>query len=250
MPLDALSLFFPCRNEAANLAALVAEALDALPALATRYEVILVDDGSTDDTPSVAARLVAAHPGLVFVVRHEHGRGYGGALRSGFAAARMEQIAFTDGDRQFRVADLAPLARLLAGADGAAPNVVVGYRVDRADPFVRRLYARIYRLALRVFYGLQLRDVDCAAKMFRREALAGVAVESRGAFFSAELMIKLRDRGARIVEVGVPHYPRTDGSATGARPLVVLRAVRDFWRLRFALWLDRAAALRRGSPLL
>ena len=228
----------------------VAEALDALPALATRYEVILVDDGSTDDTPDVAAQLVAAHPGLVFVVRHEHGRGYGGALRSGFAAARMEQIAFTDGDRQFRVRDLAPLAALLAGGGEMHLDVVVGHRIDRADSFVRRLYARVYRWALRIFYGLRLRDVDCAAKIFRREVLAGVAVESSGAFFSAELMIKLRASGARIAEVGIPHYPRTVGAATGARPSVVLRAVRDFWRLRIALWVDRAVALRRGLPLI
>ena len=250
MPLDGLSLFFPCRNEAANLAALVAEALDALPALASRYEVILVDDGSTDDTPGVAARLVTAHPGVVRLVRHEHGRGYGGALRSGFAAARMEQIAFTDGDRQFRVADLAPLAALLASGEGVRPDVVVGYRVDRADPFGRRLYARIYRFALRLFYNLQLRDVDCAAKIFRRDALMGIAVESSGAFFSAELMIKLRACNARVVEVGVPHYPRTAGAATGARPSVVLRAVRDFWRLRIALWVNKGAGLRRGAPLI
>ena len=93
-------------------------------------------------------------------------------------------------------------------------------------------------------------DVDCAAKIFRREVLAGVAVESSGAFFSAELMIKLRASGARIAEVGIPHYPRTVGAATGARPSVVLRAVRDFWRLRIALWVDRAVALRRGLPLI
>ena len=130
MPLEGLSLFFPCRNEGGNLAALVSEALDALPALATRYEVIIVDDGSTDETPGVAAQLMAAHPGVVFLVRHEHGRGYGGALRSGFAAARMEQIAFTDGDRQFRVSDLAPLVALIAAGGEARPDAAVGYRIE------------------------------------------------------------------------------------------------------------------------
>ena len=250
MPLEGLSLFFPCRNEGGNLAALVSEALDALPALATRYEVIIVDDGSTVETPGVAAQLMAAHPGVVFLVRHEHGRGYGGALRSGFAAARMEQIAFTDGDRQFRVSDLAPLVALVAAGGEARPDAAVGYRIERADPLVRRIYANIYRSALRAMYGLRLRDVDCAAKVFRRDALAGVAIDSQGAFFSAELMIKLRARDARIVEVGVPHYPRTSGAATGARLSVVLGAVRDFWRLRIALWINAAAALRQGTPLI
>ena len=259
MPLEELSLFFPCRNEAENLEALVADALAALPALATRYEVILVDDGSTDATPEIAARLVAESKGLVRLVRHDVGRGYGGALRSGFSAARLGVIAFTDGDRQFRVADLRPLiARLDAPTPSqGAPSIdtvgdvaaVVGFRIERADPLLRRIYAAIYRTALRLFFGLSLRDVDCAAKVFRRNALEGIALESRGAFFSAELMIKIRVRGVRIAEVGVPHYPRMAGAATGARPSVVLRAVRDFWKLRIALWVSRSAALRRGLPL-
>ena len=250
MSLEELSLFFPCRNEAENLEALVADALAALPQIASRYEVIIVDDGSTDATPAIAARLVASSGGLVRHVRHEVGAGYGGALSSGFAAARMGVIAFTDGDRQFRVADVGALADHLGDEGAGAASVVVGYRVRRADPFVRRLYAGIYRIALRLFFGLALRDVDCAAKIFRRSALLDISIESRGAFFSAELMIKVRARGARIVETGVPHYPRTAGSATGAKPSVIFRAIRDFWRLRIALWSNRGAALTRGRPLL
>jgi hypothetical protein len=130
-----------------------------------------------------------------------------------------------------------------------APDVVAGYRIRRADPIVRTVYARIYRLANRIFFGLPVTDVDCACKLFRRDALDGVRVESEGAFFSAELLIKLRAAGRSIVEVGVPHYPRTAGSPTGARPTVILRAVRDFWRLRLHMWVDRARALRRGRPI-
>ena len=115
---------------------------------------------------------------------------------------------------------------------------------------MRTLYARAYRLANRIFFGLKVRDVDCACKLFRRSALAGLRVESGGAFFSAELLIKLRARGRTVVEVGVPHYPRTAGSATGARPRVVLRAVRDFWLLRLRLWANRERALHRGEPML
>ena len=247
MPLQELSLFFPCHNEAENLEALVADALTALPALAATYEVILVDDGSRDDTAGVAERLAHQHSGIVRVVRHDVNRGYGGALRSGFAAARYNYLAYTDGDRQFRVADL---ARLVERAEATQSPVVIGYRLQRADPPLRLVYASIYRVANRVWFGLNVRDVDCAAKLFRRDALKRINVHSDGAFFSAELLIRLRLAGVSIAEVGVPHYPRTAGSPTGARLSVITRAVRDFWSLRIGLWLNRARALARGRALL
>jgi len=242
-----LSYFFPAHNEEANLEALVAEALEALPALADVFEIIAVDDGSTDATPAMADVLAAANPDVVRVVHHPSNLGYGSALRSGFAAARYPFIVFTDGDRQFKVADLGRLTERLAGADH--PDVVVGYRIKRADPPLRIAYAKAYRLANRIFFGLQVTDVDCAAKLFRREALEGVRVESGGAFFSAEMIVKLRAAGRTVVEVGVPHYPRTAGSASGARPQVIFRAVRDFWFLRLRMWANRSRALRRGDSM-
>jgi glycosyltransferase involved in cell wall biosynthesis len=246
-----LSYFFPAHNEEANLRGLVAEALETLPRLAESFEIVIVDDGSRDQTPAIADELAAVHP-EVRVVHHPTNLGYGAALRSGFGAARYDVLAFTDGDRQFRVEDLAQLLDRLAEpvGRGPAPEVVVGYRIERADPLVRTVYARLYRLAIRLFFGLRVRDVDCACKVFRRSALEGVAVESGGAFFSAELLIKLRAAGHRIAEVGVPHYPRVAGSATGAKPSVVLRAVRDFWALRLRLWANPGSALRRGRPIL
>jgi glycosyltransferase involved in cell wall biosynthesis len=243
-----LTYFFPAHNEEANLAGLVAEALATLPGLAETFEIIAVDDGSRDATASIAQALADEHPDVVRLVRHPVNLGYGAALRSGFAAARYELIAFTDGDRQFKVADLSRLMERLAGPD--APDVVAGFRIKRADPLIRTLYARAYRLANRIFFGLRVTDVDCACKVFRRGALADLRVESGGAFFSAELLIKLQAAGRRVAEVGVPHYPRTAGSATGAKPQVVFRAVRDFWRLRLRMWVNTRAALRRGSPIL
>ena len=244
----ALSYFFPAHNEEANLEGLVREALEALPLLADTFEIIAVDDGSTDRTGEIADGLAAELPDVVRVVHHPVNRGYGGALRSGFEAARFDLLAFTDGDRQFHVADLGRLTERLAAAD--RPDVVVGFRIRRADPFVRVLYARTYRLANRVWFGLRVRDVDCACKLFRRAALEGIRVESAGAFFSAELLIKIRSAGHPFAEVGVPHYPRTAGSPTGARPSVIWRAVKDFWGLRLRLWANRRRALRRGRPIL
>ena len=242
-----LTYFFPVHNEEANLAGLVAEALETLPRLADAFEIVIVNDGSRDGTQRIADELTGDHPGVVRAVHHVTNLGYGAALRSGFGAARHDVIAFTDGDRQFRVEDVGRNLERLAGAD--RPDVVVGFRIRRADPIVRTVYARIYRLANRVFFGLRVRDVDCACKVFRRSALDGIRVESVGAFFSAELLIKLGASGRSIVEVGVPHYPRTAGSSSGARPSVVFRAVRDFWALRLRLWAAPRSALARGVPI-
>ena len=244
--LPALSYFFPAHNEEANLRGLVEEALATLPDLADTFEIIVVNDGSKDATPAIADELAAAHP-EVRAIHHPTNLGYGAALRSGFAAARYDHLAFTDGDRQFKVADLGLLIDRL---EACTADAVVGYRIRRADPLVRTVYARLYRLANRIFFGLRVRDVDCACKLFKRAALEGVAVESGGAFFSAELLIKLRARGRKLDEVGVPHYPRTAGSPTGAKPQVVFRAVRDFWALRLRLWAAPRRALARGTPIL
>jgi glycosyltransferase involved in cell wall biosynthesis len=242
-----LSYFFPAHNEEANLEALVNEALETLPSLAETFEIIAVDDGSKDATPAIADALAARHPDIVRAVHHTTNLGYGAALRSGFAASRYDLVAFTDGDRQFKVADLGRLIERLGAGD---VDAVVGYRIRRADPLARTVYARLYRLANLIFFGLTVRDVDCACKLFRRSALEGVNVESGGAFFSAELLIKLRAAGRRLAEIGVPHYPRTAGRPTGAKPQVVLRAVRDFWLLRLRLWAAPQRALRRGEPIL
>jgi len=239
-----LSYFLPAHNEEANLEGLVQEALVALPGLAERFEIVIIDDGSRDATPQIADRLVAANPEMVRVVHHPTNFGYGAALRSGLQTSRLALIAFTDGDRQFRVIDVGRLTARVVEPD--APDAVVGFRIHRADPLVRTVYARLYRLANRIFFGLRIRDVDCACKLFRREALAGVHVESGGAFFSAELMIKLQASGRRVTEVGVPHYPRIAGSPTGAKPSVIWRAVKDFWGLRLRFWANRRRAIGRG----
>ncbi len=243
-----LSFFFPAHNEEANLEALVEEALGALPALAEKFEIIAVNDGSRDRTAAIADELARKHPDVFRVVNHPTNLGYGAALRSGFHAARYGLIAFIDGDRQFKVADVGRLTERIGQAD--SPDVVVGFRLKRADPLIRRWYARVYRFSNRIFFGVRVRDIDCACKLFRRDSLTPIRVSSGGAFFTAELLIKLRFEGRRLAEVGIPHYARTAGSPTGAKPSVVFRAVRDFWSLRFRLWFGRGEGMRRGEPIL
>ena len=234
--LPALTFFFPAYNEEPNVEAVVAEAQDTLPRFADVFEIVVVDDGSRDRTGEIADRLAAADP-RVRVIHHRPNRGYGGAVRSGLASARHPYVFFTDGDRQFRLADLGLLIREIDGADA-----VVGYRAKRMDPRKRLFIAWVYKQVIRVLFGGGFRDVDCAYKLFRTEIFerAPLAdVRSNGAFFSAELLLRLRAAGLRVKQVPVPHYPRVAGLAAGAAPKVVLRTLRDMALLRLRLWTRR-----------
>jgi len=231
--LGSLSFFFPALNEEDHVEALVRDALATLPRFADDLEVTVVDDGSTDRTGQIADDLARADP-RVRVVHHGTRRGYGGAVRSGLASATKDFIFFTDGDRQFEIADI---GRLIAAIDGV--DAVMGYRLKRQDPARARFVAFVYNIVIRVMFLGGFRDVDCAFKLFRREVFARVplnSVRSNGAFFSAELLIRLRRAGVRTREVGVPHYPRMAGKAKGQQPKVILRAIRDLLRLRLRLW--------------
>ncbi|HEY8656538.1 MAG TPA: glycosyltransferase family 2 protein [Candidatus Limnocylindria bacterium] len=232
--LPALSVFFPAKDEAENVEAVVRDALRILPDITDRFEVTVIDDGSADDTGAIADRLAREDP-RVRVVHHPTSRGYGGAVRSGLLAATEPYVFYTDGDQQFDLADLPRLVARIGDAD-----VVVGYRLKRMDPRRRLVVAWVYNRIIRSLFGVGVRDVDCAYKLFRREVFTQVPlarVHSDGAFFSPELLITLRAAGVRIVEVDVPHYPRTKGEPKGAPPKVILRAIRDLLLLRLSLWL-------------
>jgi glycosyltransferase involved in cell wall biosynthesis len=232
--LSGLSFFFPALNEEHHVESLVRDALAVLPRFADDLEVTIVDDGSTDRTGAIADELAARDP-RVRVIHHGARRGYGGAVRSGLAAATKPWIFYTDGDRQFELEDL---GRLVAASDGA--DAVVGYRLKRADPPRRLFVAWVYNRLIRLLFGGGWRDVDCAFKLFRRDVFARVPldrVRSESAFFSPELLITLDRAGARIVQVGVRHLPRTAGEAKGAQPRVIVRTIGDLLRLRLSLWL-------------
>lgn len=212
---------------------MVRDALAVLPSFTDDIEVTVIDDGSTDRTGKIADQLAAADP-RVHVVHHGTRRGYGGAVRSGLLAGTKEFIFFTDGDRQFNLADL---GRLVGAIDGV--DAVMGYRLKRQDPARARFVAFVYNNVIRVLFFGGFRDVDCAFKLFRREIFQRVPldrVRSNGAFFSAEMLITLKRAGIKTREVGVPHYPRTLGKAKGQQPKVILRAIRDLLRLRLRLW--------------
>lgn len=224
-----VSVFLPCHNEAGNVEAVVRRVLRTFTDLGVPFEVIVVDDGSTDATPEVATRL-AAEDGRVRTVRHPRNLGYGAALRTGFAAARYPWVFFTDGDGQFDPQDF---VRLLPHA--ASADLVVGYRLRRRDPVHRRVFGWLWNRLVRAWFGLRVRDVDCGFKLVRRAVVEDLPLRSTGAFLSTELLCRAARRGARVVEVGVPHYPRRWGRQSGGRPDVVLRAFWELWKLRSEL---------------
>jgi 4-amino-4-deoxy-L-arabinose transferase-like glycosyltransferase len=232
-PARRLSLVLPAYNEEAGIARAVAEADDALagltaPSPAGRvidYEILVVDDGSRDGTAALVAEVAAARP-KVRLLRHDANRGYGAALRTGFAAARFERVAFTDADRQFHLDDLLRLLPLTEEAP-----VAVGYRADRQDSRLRRFVSGGYNLLARTLLGTGVRDVDCALKVFRREALAELLPETDGFFVNTEMLTRARLLGLRVAEAAVRHRPREHGRSTVSPRDVprTLAALLPFW---------------------
>jgi glycosyltransferase involved in cell wall biosynthesis len=196
--------------------------------VAPDFEIIVTNDGSRDRTATVLVELQAAAPELhLRVVSHEHNRGYGAALASGFDAARKDLIFLTDGDKQF---DVGELRSFLPAMDGQT-DMVIGWRKNRADPLLRKANALGWKILVNTLFGYTARDVDCAFKLFRRKVWESQTVYARGATFSAEFLIKSRRLGFRITELPVGHFPRTAGSPTGARVDVIVRAFVELFRL-------------------
>jgi glycosyltransferase involved in cell wall biosynthesis len=224
--LAGVSIVLPCFNEAPNVADAVRAAAGAAAEYAADYEVIVADDGSSDDTAGIAARMADADR-HVRVIVHPANRGYGGALRSGVRAARMPWVLLTDADLQFDLRELESFVPLTREAD-----FVAGWRIARQDPWHRRLNAAAWNWLVRRSFALPVRDVDCAFKLVRRDLLEEIPLTSGGAMISTELVVRAVAAGGRVREVGVHHRPRVAGEQSGANPRVVLRAFRELARLQ------------------
>jgi glycosyltransferase involved in cell wall biosynthesis len=221
-----ITVFFPCYNEQESVSKVTRQALDVLQNLGADYEINIVNDGSSDRTGPAADRLAAEHA-RVRVIHHPHNRGYGAALQSGFRAAAKELVFYTDGDAQFDLAELPPLLPLLAEYD-----IVSCYRLDRQDPFVRRLNGWLWTRLVGLVFALHVRDIDCAFKLYKRVIFDNIKMESTGALIATEILARAAKKGYRITQQGVHHYPRTAGKPTGGNLKVILRAFHELWKLR------------------
>jgi len=235
-----LSIFFPAYNDAGTIASLVITALTTAETLTPDHEVIVINDGSQDRTAEILDELARLYPRLK-VVHHVKNRGYGGALRSGFATASKEWIFYTDGDGQYDPAEMT----VLWERRGDDVDLVNGWKISRADPFHRIVIGRLYHHTVKILFGLTVRDVDCDFRLLRRSIFDTVTLEKNSGVICLEMMKKITDGGFAIAEVPVHHYHRTHGTSQFFNFPRIARTAVDVFKLWFALVVRR---VHRRSP--
>jgi glycosyltransferase involved in cell wall biosynthesis len=232
-----LSVFFPAYNDGGTVASLVIRAMQTARRLTPDFEVIVVNDGSSDATAQILEELARVYPALR-VVHHPTNRGYGGALQSGFAAATKEAVFYTDGDAQYDPAEMELLWQRLT----PEVDLVNGYKISRSDPLHRVIIGRIYHHVVKLLFGLRMRDVDCDFRMMRRAIFERVRLEKTSGVICLEMMKKIQDAGFRLVEVPVHHYHRAYGRSQFFNVPRIWRTALDVMKL----WLE--LVVRRSGP--
>jgi glycosyltransferase involved in cell wall biosynthesis len=241
-----LSIFFPAYNDGGTIASMVISALLTARTLTADHEVIVIDDGSRDQTPRILDELARVYP-EVQVVHHPVNRGYGGALRSGFERASKEYVFYTDGDAQY---DPSELAVLWDRMDDTV-DLVNGYKISRSDPFHRVLIGRLYHRTVQALFGLKVRDVDCDFRLMRQSVFKKVTLTKSSGVICLELMKKVQDAGFRIAEVPVHHFHRAYGKSQFFNFPRIARTALDVLKLWFELVVstrERPGAVPEGQP--
>ena len=221
-----ISVFFPCYNEQENVGRTVEKALVVMEKLNADFEVIIVDDGSTDGTGQIADE-IAAGKSRVKVVHHKSNLGYGAALQSGFKAVTKELVFYTDGDGQFDINEMPALLPLMEQYD-----IVSCYRLDRRDSAIRKINGWCWTKLVCLLFSLKIHDIDCAFKLYKREIFDNIELSSTGALIDTEILARAARKGYSITQKGVHHYPRTAGLPSGANPRVILRAFKELYSLQ------------------
>jgi len=228
-----ISVFFPCFNEQENVGKAIEKAITVLEKLNTEFEVIIVDDGSTDGTGRIADQ-IAGRDERVKVVHHGRNLGYGAALQSGFKAATKELVFYTDADGQFDIGEMPPLLDLMEQHD-----IVSCYRLNRRDSAVRKINGWCWTKLVCLLFGLRIRDIDCAFKLYKREIFDNIELSSTGALIDTEILARAGRKGYSIVQQGVHHYRRKAGEQSGANLRVIGRAFKELLQLH--------SKIRRGE---
>ncbi len=227
--LPELSIFFPFWNEEKNIKSVVENAIPVARSVAEKWEILMIDDGSSDKTNEQAQQLARKYRD-VKLITHNPNRGYGAALKSGFENAKYNYIVFTDGDRQFDFSEVSKFIEQIKSAD-----IVIGYRKVRQDSFVRHVLMNLLKIWDYIFFRFYFKDIDCGFKMFRKSAIKEIMpLRSEGAMITTEILAKGIKKNLKIKEVEVNHYPRKFGAQSGANLAVVIRAILE----SFILWFD------------
>jgi glycosyltransferase involved in cell wall biosynthesis len=236
--LNELSVFFPCYNEEKNVQKTVDKALPIIQKIAKNWEIILINDGSKDKTGEILQKIQAKYPQNIRIVTHNPNRGYGGAFKSGLYAASYQWIAFTDADGQF---DFNDIYGLVEKQQKTKADMVIGYYLGRKVSFFRIWGSKVWQLAVFILFGLKVTDIDCGFKLMSKKVVDTIPrLESeRGPFITSEFLIKAKKSNFKIEEVGVHHFARLEGEATGTKLNVVLAGFKDLFRLWFKINLGR-----------
>ncbi|HEW79136.1 MAG TPA: glycosyltransferase family 2 protein [Phycisphaerales bacterium] len=221
-----ISVFFPCYNEQDNLAGTVGQAVAVLEKLGVDFEVIIVDDGSCDATGQIADK-IADQNNRVKVVHHSINLGYGAALKSGFKTAAKELVFYTDADGQFDINEMPPLLALMKQYD-----VVSCYRLNRQDSLLRKINGWCWTKLVCLLFGMKIRDIDCAFKLYKREIFNNIKLSSTGALIDTEILARAIRKGYTITQKGVHHFTRTAGAQTGGNLRVIFRAFKELFKLK------------------
>ncbi len=219
-----LSMVFPAYNEEENVDRLVRDADRVCRTITDDYEVIVVDDGSKDRTPDILKKLKEEFSNLV-IYTHSPNKGYTAALRTGFTSAKKELVFYSDADNQFDLSEITLLLNLVDQND-----IVVGFRKDRQDPWIRKFVSRCFNIMSHQIFKFNVRDVDCAFKVFRREVFDKIKITSENFMVDTEIMSKAVVYGFRVAEVGVTHLPRTAGTTT-VKPTDVFKTLKGMLKL-------------------
>ncbi|MFA5828009.1 MAG: glycosyltransferase family 2 protein [Candidatus Shapirobacteria bacterium] len=232
--LKELSIFFPCYNEEKNISDTVDKAVPVLKKISDQWEIILVNDGSKDKTPQVLETIKKKYPQNTSIITHNPNRGYGAAFKSGVYNSRYEWIAFTDADGQF---DFSEITKLIKKQQTTGADLVIGYYLGRKVPFYRIWGSSLWQIAVFILFGLKVKDIDCGFKLIRKKVIDTIPKleAERGPFISSEFLIKAKKSGYKIVEIGVSHFSRTAGEATGAKLNVILAGFKDLFRLWYKI---------------
>lgn len=237
--INELSVFFPCYNEEKNIKNTISKTVPVLKKIAKKWEIILINDGSKDNTAKVLKEIQKSYPQQISIITHNPNRGYGAALKSGLYNSKYQWIAFTDSDGQF---DFSEVSKLIKKQQQTQSDVVIGYYLSRQVSKAAILTSKIWELIVFILFGLKVTDIDCGFKLISKKVVDTIPKleAERGAFISSEFLIKAKKSGFKITEVGVHHYPRTEGKATGRNIKVILKSFSDLFHLWFKINFPRA----------